>query len=140
MANTIRFQNGPTFTFLAVLSSEGVPLNQPRLVEEVLEAAGVNGRRWRSIHRQFPVLEVRTLAEAATFTAAEILARSYLSARLTSQTVIMNLDAGGKAFSFPTMHCSGIDPVPQAGQVSGPAAGASSLAHVRALWRLEFPA
>lgn len=138
MASTLRFNSGPTFTFLVVLSSEGIPLSSARLVEEVLEAAGVNGRRWRSMHRQFPVLNVQTLAEAATFSAAEDLATAYLAARLAHQTATLSIDAGGAVFAFSNVHVGPLDPLPISGQVSGPNAGASSLAHVRCAWSLEL--
>lgn len=138
MASSLRFNSGPTFTFLAVLTSEGLPLSVARLIEEVLEAAGVNGRRWRTQHQQYPTLDVRTLAEAANFTAAKDLARSYLSARLASQTGTLTITAGSTNYVFPNTHIGPLDPIPVAGQVGGPGAGASSLAHVRCRWSLEL--
>ncbi|MBA3588515.1 hypothetical protein [Methylibium sp.] len=138
MASTLRFSSGPTFTFLAVLSSEGIPLNSARLIEEVLEAAGVNGRRWRTVHHQYPTLTVQTLAEAASFSAAETLARAYLAARLAHQIATLSIDAGGATFTLPRMHVGDLLPIPGAGQVTGPSAGAASMAHVRCAWSLEL--
>lgn len=138
MASTLRFQSGPTFTFLAVLSSEGLPLDVSRLIEEVLEAAGVNGRRWRSVHRQFPALDVRTLAEAASVSAAEALASNYLTARIAHQTADLTIDVAGTLFPLKNVHVSDCQPIPIAGQVTGPGAGASSFAHVRCRWTIEL--
>lgn len=134
MAYTIRFNSGPTFTFLTMVTPNGLPLSVARIMEEVIETPGVSGHRWRTVsqqHREFPL---RAVAEAATIAAAGILANSYLTAMLGSKTV--SLTDGITTLSG--VHVTDCDPIAIPGQIIGGGAGSSSLASVASTWMLEY--
>lgn len=133
MAYTIKFNSGPTFTFLTFVTPNGAPLSIARLIEEALETPGVSGRRWRSVHQQHEAFELRALAAAATFDAAVALANAYLSARLVSQ--IVTLTDGN--VSLPSVHVASIAPHAVPGPVTG-AGTNGELASVVSSWLLEY--
>lgn len=134
MAYTIRFNAGPTFTFLTMVTPNGLPLSIARLVQEPLETPGVNGRRWRTVNRQHRQFELRALAEAADVAAAGALANSYLDALSSNQTVTLT----DGATNLESVHVTDCEPVAIPGQVVSPLAGANSLASVVSVWQLTY--
>lgn len=134
MAYSIRFNSGPTFTFLAMVTPNGAPLSVARIIEEVLETPGVNGHRWRTVARQHRAFPLRAIAAANDFAAAEALQNAYLTALLGSQTVTLTDDDTALA----GMHVSDVDPIALPGQIVGAGAGSSSLASVSSTWLMEY--
>lgn len=138
MATTLAFSGGSTFTFLSAMTSEGFPLNTQRRVEEALEAAGVYGRRWRKVSQAFPVIELRTLAQADDFAAAVTLAESYLAELLAGQAATLTI-AG---VTLSNLHVSAVAPLPHPGPPISPETDNDTppQAHVLAVWSIEFTA
>lgn len=137
MASSMQFSSGPTFTLLVVADAAGMPIGVARIVQEILQASGVNGRRWRTVHQQYPTFDMVSLSEAATFDAAKTLAESILAAARVQTVATLSIDVAGTIYVFRDIHLNVVDPVPRPGQVIGPGAGSSSLGHVLTRWNWE---
>lgn len=137
MSASLRMTGGgssETFTFLTLTTDSGYVLDQEMIEEEVLETAGVDGRRFRTMFKQHSPTPTRTVAAAASFGDAVILANSYRKAK--GRIGSLSITAGARSETI-VVHVREVDAQPRAGQVVGAAASSGNTAHVLCTWVVE---
>jgi len=126
---------GRFFPFLSFRSSFGFVPEGAMAVEEELAPAGVDGRRFRTVHLQHTPVMVDTIAEAATYAAAVTLAENYRASK--GHLASLSITAGGAAYHFQNVHIGAVDATVASGSVVGGGASSSSAAFVTCRWVLE---
>ncbi len=119
------------FLFLSMESDNGFVLTQEMIVEEPLETPGVDGRRFRTIHKQHSYTEARSIQEATTF--SDAVKKANQARKQKGKVGSLIVTAGGAATRIK-VHVAEVSAVPRAGQPVGGGASASSAAHVVCGW------
>ncbi len=120
-----------TYTFLTFASDNGYLLDQEMITEEPLETPGVDGVRFRTLHKQHTPTEALTVMSASAFGDAVILANNYRKAKGRLGTV--TITAGSRTDSF-AVHVVDVRPTPRVGPCIGASASSGSEAHVLCSW------
>jgi hypothetical protein len=126
--------SGRSVQFLRFLTEEGFQSEQQEINEEELNTPGVDGRRFRTVFRQFETTTAETTQDCATYNDAKALKKLYQSFR--GRNCILQVTAGGVVNVYPRVHISGVKALAHAGKVSGAGASSSSAAYVDATWSL----
>lgn len=128
-------RKGVNVQFLCARSENGSPLETPREVFEELTSAGCDGRRYRTIHTQFPSFSMTTVTEALTYADA-VRIRNQIEA-MSNKLATLSLTLNGQSFNWNNVHVDGANARAAAGQVIA-AGSSSSTAHVMCDWQLTL--
>lgn len=102
---------------------------------EELTTPGVDGRRWRTIYKQFPSFQMTTISEAATYsTAAEL---KKVAEKMVQKLVRLNVVIDGVPVTMPDVHVSAVSSRLFPGPIFGFGAGIN-LAHIENNWQIEL--
>jgi predicted signal transduction protein with EAL and GGDEF domain len=136
-AATIVHPTYGTFSFIVATTPEGMPPDQFSIEEEELRSPGVDGRRYRTLSVQHPLISMETVADATTHAACVRLSRLYRKA-MDGVPVQLNCTIAGTAYKFLDVHIEGVSPVVRIGAASGAEATSGSQAHVLCSWSLRL--
>ena len=122
---------GGNLQFLVVRTDSGYIDEQLIDSTEELITPGVDGRRWRTIHGQFPHFRVSTVTECVNYAAA-VKAKG-TAERMVNTIATFSAVIGGNSYNFQKMHIDSVQCVAVPGPVvaSGSTGGA---AHMMAEW------
>jgi hypothetical protein len=121
--------------FVNFLPPEGFLNNFKVAVEEEMDSAGVEGRRWRLISRQFEPFTVETVAAAGDHSQAVNLKTLYGSLRGELATLI--LISGGRSYLGRDVKIRSVIAMPVNGELVL-SDGSITNAHCLATWSLVF--
>ena len=107
----------------------------PLVTEEELTTAGVDGRRWRTISRQFPPFQAQTDSQCADFTQAVNLKR--LCELMVGEVCTLTVSIGGRTYIGRDVHILAVMAQPMPGKLIV-AGGSASNAYLTATWSLVF--
>lgn len=128
-------RKGVNVPFLCARTDNGSPLEIPREVFEELATAGCDGRRYRTVHRQFPSFIMNTVTEASNYGAA-VSIRNNIDG-LVNKLVSLSLTLDGSNYAWTDAHIDSVDARAVAGQVIA-AGSSSSTAHVICSWQITL--
>ncbi len=103
-------------------------------VEEELLAAGVDGRRWRTVSSRYRVFQAETVTSCADYAAAINKARDLEATIGTNCKLSVTL--AGSAYAYSRVHVAECKATPRPGYLSGAGISASNAAYVVATWSL----
>ncbi len=128
-------QASKSLYFFSVQTDSGFLQELAVEVPEEHVTPGVDGRRWRTLYRQYPSFSMTTIGEAATFAVA--CANKNRAESLTNQLVSLSVTVGGVAYAFRNVHVESVraTAVPGTMVASGSSGGA---AHLVSQWVLTF--
>lgn len=121
-----------SLSLLIARTERGAPNAIPVIQEEVLTTAGVDGKRWRTVFKQYEPTVLYTVIDCSTFAVAvsnKAVAESFKGALVRLQTTL-----GGNPYAFRDAHVEDV----QATAFPGPAVGegATGQAHVVAVFTI----
>ena len=128
--------SGKTITLLSALTASGTFDDEPVAQAEELITPGINGRRWRTLFRQFPSFQMTTVSEAATYAGAQIIKAT--AEQFTQKLVNLTVTIDGITFNMQDVHVSAALCRLFPGPVYGAGASASNAAHIEIAWQLEL--
>jgi hypothetical protein len=121
--------------FLVSGSDEGFFSDSGIIQEEELNTSGVDGVRWRTVFRQFPDFELRTVTQATTL--AEAIAFKRLAERaMVGKNAKLTVTIAGTSYSMKDVHVKAA----KGTVVPGPLYGAgvtTANAHIIIQWMLR---
>lgn len=139
-AGSFAFRSGNTggyvFPFLAIKSVDGFPYDQPMIQEEVLETAGVDGRRWRTVNKQHETRVFETVSDYTSFALAVQDAKKML--RSKGGLGSLSITAASAGYFFTDVHVQDVRAIVSPGAAVGTGANSASAATVRATWSVAF--
>jgi hypothetical protein len=127
--------SGSSISFLCARSEAGSPLETPMESAEEMTSPGVDGRRWRTIHKLHPAFVLQTVTEANDYYAGIKIRNS--AEKLVNKLVTLYLTINGSNFYFSDVHVDAVRAV----VVSGPVVAVGStggLAHLMIEWSLTM--
>jgi hypothetical protein len=124
-----------TIPFLVANMPAGTFDDEPVDVGEELTTPGVNGRRWRTIFKQFPSFQMVTVSESATYAGAQIIKAN--AEQMVQKLVTLACTIDNVAFTMKDVHVSSATARLFPGPVYGAGAG-SGLAHAEITWQFEL--
>ena len=132
---TISVAGVGSITTVSFVTPKGFLDNFPQVTEEELTTAGVDGRRWRTIARQFPPFQAQTDSQCADFTQAVNLKR--LCELFVGEVCTLTVAIGGRTYIGRDVHVLAVLAQPRPGKLVV-AGGAASNAYLTATWSLVF--
>jgi hypothetical protein len=134
MSGSLAQDGGGTIQFLTVLTDTGMMEDEPIVESEELTTPGVDGRRWRTVFKQYPQFQLYATSDAATYDAAIELKRKAARFVQSLGTLKMTLDT--VTYQAKKVHIDGVIATCVPGPATG--AGAAGLAHVVFVWKLTL--
>lgn len=121
-----------SLSLLVARSERGAPNAIPTIQEETLTTAGVDGARWRTVHKQYVPTVLFTVIDCATFATA--VSNKAVAESFKGALVRLQLTLAGSPYSFRDAHVADV----QATAFPGPAVGegASGAAHLVVVWTI----
>jgi len=102
---------------------------------EELMTPGVDGRRWRTIYKQFPSFQMTTISEAATYNAAAALKK--VAEKMVQKLVRLTVVIDAVPVIMREVHVSAVAPRIFPGPIFGAGTGIN-LAHIENTWQVEL--
>ncbi len=124
-----------TIPFLSATMPAGTFDDEPIEQGEELTTPGVNGRRWRTIFKQFPSFTMTTVSEALTYAGAQ-LHKAYAE-QMVQKLVTLTCTIDTVAFTMKQVHVSAVSARLYPGPVYGAGAG-NGQAHIEITWQFEL--
>lgn len=123
---------GLSLSLLVARTERGAPNAIPVIQEEALMASGVNGKRWRTVFKQYEPTILYTVIDCATFAIA--VSNKAVAEGFKGGLARLQVTLAGNAYNFRDVHVEGV----LATAFPGPAVGegASGQAHLTVLWTL----
>ncbi len=126
---------GVSLPFLAARMPAGYFDDEAIAQAEELITPGINGRRWRTLFRQFPSFQMTTTHDATEYATAALAKQR--AEGLVQKLVTLQVTIAGISYTMRNVHVSAV-----AGQLfPGPLCGAgtaSGTAHVDLTWQFEL--
>lgn len=128
-------QGSKSLQFLIARTDSGFAQEVAQEVPEEMTTPGVNGRRWRTLFKQYANFNMFTIVEASTYGVA--LQYKNRAEKFMNQLVSLNLIVSGTSYNFKQAHVNGVVAVAVPGPVvaSGSTGG---LAHVAITWNIAL--
>lgn len=128
-------QGSRSLQFLIARTDSGFAQEMQQEVPEELTTPGVNGRRWRTLFKQYATFNLFTITEASTYGVA--LQYKNRAEKFMNQLVNLNLVVSGSSYNFKQAHVNGVIAVAIPGPVvaSGSTGGTS---HVAITWSITL--
>lgn len=127
--------SGSTIPFLVSNADEGFFSDSAIINEEELMSPGVDGARWRTVYKQFPDFELRTVSQATSVDAA-IKIKQNAERKFVGKNVTLQAAINGITYPMKKVHVKAV----KATVVPGPLYGvgvSSAAAHVIIQWILH---
>jgi hypothetical protein len=123
---------GQSLPILIARTERGAPNAIPVIMEEVLTTAGVDGKRWRTVNKQYVPTVLFTVVDCSTF--AYAISNKAIAESFKGALVRLQLTLGGSPYAFRDAHVEDV----QATAFPGPAVGegATGTAHLVVLWTI----
>lgn len=126
---------GNSFDFLSINFPSGHPEDRAILQAEELITPGIDGRRWRTVYKQFPSFPMTTTLEATDYAAAVKIKQR--AENLVQKLVNLSVATSGGNFLYREVHVSAV----QVRLFPGPVVGSGTsngAAHLEITWQLEL--
>ena len=130
-AGTISYR-GQSLPLLIARTERGAPNAIPVVQEEVLSTAGVDGKRWRTVFKQYEPTVLFTVTDCSTY--AYAVSNKALAESFKGVLARLQITLGGTPYAFRDAHIEAV----QATAFPGPAVGegATGLAHLTVFWTI----
>ena len=126
---------GVSLPFLAARMPAGYFEDEPIAQAEELITPGINGRRWRTLFKQFPSFQMTTTHDATEYATAALTKQR--AEGLVQKLVTLQVTIGTVSYTMRQVHVSGVLAQLFPGPLCG-AGTASGTAHVDITWQLEL--
>jgi hypothetical protein len=126
---------GTSLPFLAARFPAGYFDDEPIAQAEELITPGIDGRRWRTLFKQFPSFQMTTTHDATEYATAALTKQR--AERLVQKLVTLQVTIGTVSYSMRQVHVSGVAAQLFPGPLCGAGTG-SGTAHVDITWQLEL--
>lgn len=123
---------GLSLPLLVARTERGAPNAIPVIQEEALTASGVDGKRWRTIFKQYEPTVLYTVVDCSTYAVA--VSNKAVAEGFKGALARLQITLSGNAYNFRDVHVEAV----MATVFPGPAVGegASGQAHLVVLWTL----
>ncbi len=96
--------------FAVFTGLDGIIIDTPEQIEEMLTTPGTDGARWRDVYKQFPANRFMTWAECLSDNDYSNRMRRYRDAKTTNGVLVVNFRLITK--TWKNVHCEGVQPLP----------------------------
>lgn len=124
--------NDTVVYFLRFLTEEGFQGEVQQIQEEELTTPGVDGRRFRSIFKQYVPTQADTTIDCATYNDAKAVKKLYEG--FVGKNGTLSVTAGGVAYNYRKVHIAAVKASAHVGNVSGSGVSGGNTAYVDATW------
>ena len=123
---------GEKLSFLVARTMQGAPNTFATVQEEVLSTPGVDGKRWRTVFRQFEPTQLYTVTDCASYNYAMV--DKEIAESFKGKLVRLQMDVGGVTYAFRDTHVEGVSAVVLPGPAVGK--GATGTSHLVVNWAI----